>query len=668
MFRSICWWSALVAVVVHGAAQTSLLTSNGILGAGLQAPDATYAARSVVPVAGQPFSQAVRVATKKTPAYNYNIQLNLKTIAPVAKDDVLHAVFWLRRVAPADGDGLTEFVFEQASSPYTQSVVRTQIEGGGQWTKFNVAFKAVAAYAAGAAQVNLRLGYPPQTVELGGLTLTNYAKTRALASLPDDITYPGRSPEAPWRAAAAERIRGSRMADLVVQVRDAEGFPVPGASVAVRMRRHAFGFGSAIDGGRLLGRQGGTADRQKYQGIITNWFNKAVLENDLKWPSWEAAAPAGRSTATNALRWLTDRGIPVRGHNLIWPGTNASYLMPVDVAKLLRDPAALRARIDRHFDDILTATRGLCSEWDVINEPFANHDVMDVLGLDEMTRWFQRAHSLDPAAALYLNEYGNLESAGLGSAQTEDFFTKLRYLRTNGAPIAGAGFQSHFQGFLPSPVKVIEQLDRFGTLGLALQATEFDIDVTDEATQADYLRDFMTALFSQPQVGGIVMWGFWAGQHWRPDAALFRQDWSMKPSAVAWSNLVFKEWWTTADGVADTDGVVRIRAFKGDHDVTVALPGGSYRATASLVADKTVTVSVPVQPVTASVAVVPGGGIQVRWDVLASGYRVETTGSLAAPVVWSAVPDKPQQVGGGWQTTLDASVGERFFRLVRPTD
>ncbi len=658
----------MVAVLVHGSAQTSLLTSSGLLGAALQAPDATYAARSVVPVAGQPFSQAVRVATKKTSSNNYDIQLNLKTAAPVAKDDVLHAVFWLRRVAPADSDGLTEFVFEQASTPYTQSVVRTQIEADGQWTQFNVAFKAIAAYAAGAAQVNFRLGYAPQTIELGGLTLTNYAKTRALTSLPDGITYPGRSADAPWRAAAAERIRNSRMADLVVQVRDAEGFPVPGASVAVRMRRHAFGFGSAIDGGRLLGKQGSTADRQKYQGVVTNWFNKAVLENDLKWPSWESAAPNGPGTATNALRWLADRGIPVRGHNLIWPGTNASYLMPADVPKLLRDPAALRARIDRHFDDILTATRGLCTEWDVVNEPYVNHNVMDVLGQGEMTRWFQRAHALDPAAALYLNEYGNLELAGLGSAQTEDFFSKLRYLQTNGAPIAGAGFQSHFQGFLPSPVKIIEQLDRFGALGLALQATEFDIDVTDEATQADYLRDLMTALFSQPQVDGIVMWGFWAGQHWRPNAALFRQDWSLKPSAVAWSNLVFKEWWTSADAVADADGVVRIRAFKGDHDVTVALPGGSYRSTANLVADKTVVASVPVQPVAASVAAAPGGGIQIRWNMLASGYRVETTASLVAPVVWSAAPDKPVQTNDGWQTTLDASAGGRFFRLVRPTN
>ena len=342
-----------------------MVPSNGILATTLQQPDSSYAARSVVAVSGQPFVQAVRVVTKKTPANSYSIQLNLPTTAAVAKDDVLHAIFWLHRIAPTNGEALTEFVFEQAGSPYTQSVTRSQIEGDGQWVRFNVAFQSVAAYAAGAAQINFRLGYAPQTLEIGGFTLTNYAQTRTLASLPNDVTYPGRGADAAWRAPAAARIEQFRKADLTVQVRDTEGYPVPGAQVVVQMRRHAFGFGSAIDGGRLLGKFGTTSDRLKYQAVITNWFNKTVLENDLKWPVWEAGPPNGPGTATNALKWLLDRGIAVRGHNLIWPGTNESYFLPADVPKLFGDPAALRARIDRHFTNILTATKGRCVEWAV---------------------------------------------------------------------------------------------------------------------------------------------------------------------------------------------------------------------------------------------------------------------------------------------------------------
>ena len=645
--------------------QTSMVPANGIVAATLQQPDSTYATRSVVTVTGQLFAQAVRVVTKKTPPNTYNIQLNLPTSAAVAKDDVLHAIFWLHRIAPTNGEALTEFVFEQASSPYTQSVTRTQIEGDGQWVKFNVAFQAVAAFAAGAAQVNFRLGYAPQTIEIGGFTLTNYAKTRTLASLPNDVTYPGRSPDAAWRAPAAARIEQFRKADILVQVRDTEGYPVPGALVSVQMKRHAFGFGSAIDGGRLLGKFGTTSDRLKYQGVITNWFNKSVLENDLKWPQWEAGAPNGPGTATNALRWLLDRGVTVRGHNLIWPGTNESYFLPADVPNLFSNPAALRTRIDKHFTNILSATKGQCVEWDVINEPYINHAVMDVLGLSEMTRWYQMAHTLDPTAVLYLNEYGNLELAGLGAAQTDDFYNKLRYLQTNGAPIAGAGFQSHFQGFLPSPPQLIAQLDRFGTLGLMLEATEFDVDLTDEATQADYLRDFMTALFSQPQVNGIIMWGFWAGQHWRPNAALFRQDWSLKPNGLAWSNLVFKEWWTTTNAVADTNGFVAVRGFKGEYEVAVTLPGSTNRSALSLTEAQTVTTVVPVQSPTASAAFSGTGRLTVTWPAVSAGYRVEAVSSLDPPLRWQPVAESPTLVDGHWQLTLSEPSGEHYYRLNR---
>lgn len=656
--------SALAALMALG--QTSVIPVGGIASASLQQPDSTYGTRSVVMVVGQPFTQAVRVVTKKTPANSYNIQLNLPTATAVAKDDVLHAIFWLHRVAPAGGEALSEFVFEQASSPYTQSATRTEIEGDGQWVKFNVAFQAVAAYAAGAAQVNFRLGYAPQTIEIGGFTLTNYAKTRTLASLPNDITYPGRSPDAAWRAPAAARIEQFRKADLTVQIRDTEGYPVPDAQVAVRMKRHAFGFGSAIDGGRLLGKFGTASDRLKYQGVITNWFNKSVLENDLKWPQWEASAPNGPGTATNAVKWLRDRGIAVRGHNLIWPGTGESYFMPVDVPKLFNNPAALRTRIDQHFTNILSATRGLCAEWDVINEPYVNHAVMDVLGQGEMIRWYQMARSLDPAAALYLNEYGNLELAGLGAAQTDDFYDKLRYLQTNGAPIAGAGFQSHFQGFLPSPPQLVAQLDRFGALGLALEATEFDVDLTDETTQADYLRDFMTALFSQPQVNGIIMWGFWAGQHWRPNAALFRQDWSVKPNGLAWSNLVFKEWWTTTNAVADTNGLVSLRGFKGDYDLTVIRTGSTNRSTVTLNDAMVLTSTLPVQPPTATVALSDGGRLTLTWPAASAGYRVEVTDSLRPPLIWQPITESPVLLDGAWWLMLTVPSGEHFYRLARP--
>ena len=52
-----------------------------------------------------------------------------------------------------------------------------------------------------------------------------------------------------WRAAADARIEAHRKADLRVVVLGADGKPVEGADVAVRMMRHAFKFGTQVSAG-----------------------------------------------------------------------------------------------------------------------------------------------------------------------------------------------------------------------------------------------------------------------------------------------------------------------------------------------------------------------------------------------------------------------------------
>jgi len=62
-----------------------------------------------------------------------------------------------------------------------------------------------------------------------------------------------------------------------------------------------------------------------------------------------------------------------------------------------------------------------------------------------------------------------------------------------------------------------------------------------------------------------VLWGFWEGRHWRPAAALWRKDWSIKPAGEAWVDLVFRQWWTDEVLTTDAQGVARTRAFFGTH-------------------------------------------------------------------------------------------------------
>jgi GH35 family endo-1,4-beta-xylanase len=552
-------------------AQESVLPTNGLAAFTLQRPDSSYAAMTLLPVSGQTFTQAVRVATLKQPPSNYSIQLNVRTTAAVASNDVLLATFYIRRVASTGSDAFTEFVFEQAGTPYTKSATRTFNEGAGTWQPFHVAFKSVTNYAAGGVQINFRLGYEPQTIELGGISVTNYLKTVTLESLPNDFTYVGRDTNAAWRAAAAARIEQYRKADLTVTVQDQFGQRIPGASVQVNMQRHAFGFGSAVAASGLLGT---STNDTLYRDTIKRLFNKAVMENDLKWPQWEG----NRTRATNGVDWLRAQGIAVRGHTLIWPSWGN---MPADVRMLTNNLPALRNRINLHLTEEATALRGRLVEWDVINETYSNHDVMDLLGDAEMVTWFQRTRAADPQSVLYLNDYGILSVNSTNDAHQNAYFNTINYLLTNGAPMAGVGLQSHFGSNLTPPPRLWEILNRFASFPVDLQSTEFDIDITDEQTQADYTRDFMTLLFSHPKVVGIVMWGFWEGRHWKPAAAMFRRDWSIKPNGLMWQDLVFRQWWTTANGRADNDGNYTARGFKGTYAVTGSL--GSVSNTVSIV-------------------------------------------------------------------------------------
>lgn len=671
--RGFRWLRALLlAGNVSGAAATPLRAQTVVVSPGpltaftLQRPDTASATRTVVTVSGMPFTQAVRVQTVRTPGNRWDIQLNRPLSSAFAANDVLAGEVWLRRVDGTNASALVEGVFERSGTPYTQSLTRMWLASGTNWTRFRFAFRCVESYAgttADRAQFNLRLGFPLQTVEIGGLSLTNHGTGRPLSDFPNDINYAGREPEAHWRAAAAERIERLRKADHVVEVLDAGGFPVPGAEVRVRLQRHEFHWGSAVDGGRLLGSFGTASDRGRYQAVVTNWFNKVVLENDLKWPSWESTTPNGR-TAVAALDWLQARGIPCRGHNLIWPGTN--YL-PSRVRSALasRNATLVRQQIDQHFTNVLGAVRGRLVDWDVMNEITHERAVQDLLGDDEMVRWMQMARNLDPAAKLFVNEYENLEVAGTGSAAPGRFLEALRFLKSRGAPMDGIGLQGHFGGFLPAPEDVYAQLDAFAEFGLPIQVTEFDVAVGDESAQADYVRDLTTVAFSHPAVTDFLMWGFWAGQHWKPEAALFRSDWSLRPAGVAWSNLVFREWTTDLAVRTDRSGRAAFRGFRGRYSIEVRI-GGTLVGTAVAEPTDGVLKAMGIVLERPRLSVVAGatGGPGVAWPEAPAGYRIESSTDLVGGP-WEPVGIVPVLEGGLWRMEIPPGSGTRFYRLVR---
>jgi GH35 family endo-1,4-beta-xylanase len=529
----------------------------------------TSGAMETVPVEGMPFATALRLRTLSLPetgGNEWDVRIRARGAAPVSAGDKILAEFWMRCIEPENGDCILRLNVERDGSPYTKSI-STPYPVGREWRRFRVLFDMRETYAAGGYWVDFWMGQQVQAAEIGGISLLNYGRDATPEALGLDRFYEGAAADAAWRAAAERRIEEIRKAGMVIVAITPDGEPIEGAEIRARLKRHAFGWGTAVAASRLLG---AGEDSERYRRFIRENFNMAVLENDLKWGPFEE----NRGRALNALRWLHDNGITwIRGHTLVWPGWQ---WMPRDVRDLANNPEALRRRILDRIRDAATATRGLVVHWDVVNEPVANRDVFNVLGEDVMVDWFRAAKESDPGARLFINEYDIVAANGANLRKQNAYYRMIQSLQQREAPVEGIGFQGHFDTATP-PERILEVFDRFARLGLPIAVTEYDFATPDEELQAQFTRDFMTLVFSHPAATDFLMWGFWEGSHWKPLGAMIRRDWSEKPMYRVWRELVFEKWWTDETGITPDHGAIYVKGFKGEYEITVKAGGKEVR-------------------------------------------------------------------------------------------
>jgi Glycoside hydrolase family 44 len=161
------------------------LIGQGGLSAFALSGDAHKVVLSRVAVHGQAFGEALRADVKEPSQSEYSVQLRAVTTGAVDEGDALLATFFVRAEKPNEDLGVveTQFVFELARDPYDKSVTY-DVQAGPEWREVHVPFVAKRAFAAGDAQIVFRLGYDPQTIDLGGVTVENFSKKAKLAQLP----------------------------------------------------------------------------------------------------------------------------------------------------------------------------------------------------------------------------------------------------------------------------------------------------------------------------------------------------------------------------------------------------------------------------------------------------------------------------------------------------
>lgn len=541
--------------------------------------------RALIDVDHTEFSQAVRITVTEPSGEFWNGQLSFPITESVNAGDVVLAHFYMRSIENSYESGnsfVSAFIEEHAEDI---KYLNREVSAAGEWVEYNLPAEIADSQSSG--NMSLKFGFGagdrPQVFDIAGVQLLNFGNID-IALLPSTKpTYGGREPDAAWRAAAAERIEQHRKGNFQIQVLGTSGEPVANTNVNINFQKHAYHFGSVTVGHILMDSQTdgvNDTDSAIYREKVLQLFNQSGPENDLKWAPWagEWGANYGQTQTLQGLQWLRDNGLYTRGHVMVWPSKrNLPELMqqylpednPADA-----DPVAKQVVLD-HIDEIATATEGYVDEWDVINEPYDNHYLMDAFGNTVMVNWFDRARLNLPTHGLYLNDYAILSSGGRNFAHQNHFEETLQYLVDNDAPITGMGMQSHF-GESPTDIELVYNIiERFHTAfpGLDIRSTEFDVSTTDEQLQADYTRDFLTVFFSHAATVGVQLWGFWEGAHWRDTAAMYDQNWREKPNATAWKEQIYSVWWNDFSVVTDSDGRANERGFYGDYTASITIDG-----------------------------------------------------------------------------------------------
>lgn len=460
-------------------------------------------------------------------------------------------------------------VLELNREPWTKELTRLVILGP-EWKTYRLAVRMGRDYAANEAAVKFQTGLVNGSAEIRNVSISNVGGAPLEKLQLTKIFEPPTSDE--WIPAAQARIERIRKGDWSIEVVDSTGKAVPGAVVELEQTRHAFRFGTAVPASRILGT---TPDDEKFRALLKQNFNTLTLENDLKWNSLDGKIP---DEARRATAWMRANGFRSRGHNAVW---GSQQYLPVS----LELPAEeLWRLVQQRIREAIPAFGTELYVWDVVNEAVTETGLWDKIGWDKYPEVYRMARRLNPGVKLAYNDFDNIEIAQSTPQRLQQFYGRVQQLLDAGAPLDIIGLQGHFYRPKTEPAKVLQILDEMQEkFKLPIEITELDFGSDDDAEQADYLVDLVTAFFSHPSVEAIILWGFYEGNHWRTDGAhLLQRGFQPRPAWNQFTQLLQQKWKTRVKGETSQEGLIRHRAFFGDYTVRVRHQGRTITVDASL--------------------------------------------------------------------------------------
>uniref|UniRef100_A0A453DTX5 GH10 domain-containing protein n=1 Tax=Aegilops tauschii subsp. strangulata TaxID=200361 RepID=A0A453DTX5_AEGTS len=363
---------------------------------------------------------------------------------------------------------------------------------------------------------------------------------------------------APWTRSHGSGTSGRRRTSRPSEDGADAAEAVNGASIRVVQVENSFPIGACISKSSI--------QNPAFVDFFTKHFDWAVLENELKWYYTEPVQGQVSYADADELIAFCDRlKKPVRGHCIFWAVENS-----VQPWVRALNTEQLRAAVESRIRGLVSRYSGRFPQYEVNNEMLHGAFFRQRLGDDIDAHMFRETAAIDPAPALFVNDY-NVESANDPNATPEKYVALITDLQRRGAAVGGIGVQGHVT--YPVGDVICDALDKLAATELPVWITELDVSAADEAVRADDLEVVLREAFAHPAVEGIMLWGFMQGHMWRSHGQLLNADGTVSQAGNRFMGLR-QEWTSHARGKVDANGHFKFRGFHGKYVVELAAGAG----------------------------------------------------------------------------------------------
>lgn len=408
--------------------------------------------------------------------------------------------------------------------------------------------------------------------------------TTAQAALPEVYLKRWRDPALQHRI--EQNIEDYRKGDATLELVDAAGKPISGATVELHQTGHEFLFGAnAFVLGQLRtpelnrGYEESFAKLLNFATVPFYWAGTEPTQGELRYAEGSREIWR-RPPADRFLPWAEKYGLTLKGHPLLWHAHNPDWLP--------KDPAVVKELFRKRFREIASRYAEKIPIWDVVNESQTVYKTFPLYSVDRAyVPWtFREITPLFPKSAVLLINEGPRFN-GVPAAESK-FFPQLKQLLADGIDIRGIGFQQHYfrrerldaAMQTVDPVRWLNSYEDYGVFDLPIYITEVTIPSAGpdgEALQAEILRDYYRLWFAVPKMAGITYWNFADGTavEGENEAKSGLVDEAMQPKAAyrMLHRMIHEEWTTRAQAQTTAAGSATFRGFYGSYEVKVSHNG-----------------------------------------------------------------------------------------------